>query len=331
MNQTPQLNFSRRLLGLISLMLQHIAITIACGLCVLLICVCCARLSPWLELSTHFSVHALVAALLVTPFLWLTAHHRTAVVCCFLALCFAYIVQPWYMLPYASKPKPDSIRVLSWNVLATNEEFESIVEFIRKVDPDVLVLIEVRPDLLQHAPWLSEHYPLSKVIPNWGGSGIAVFCRETEDKYSVDFTVQNFATRVMPSIVATLTSPDGARKVDLVATHTYSPVPPQRALVRDKQLRKYLEWSNQQTNPQCLVGDLNTTPWTQAFQELQQAGFQDSRHGVGNLPTWPSWMGFAGIPIDHALTRGNCSITDRRVHATSSGSDHRPIEFKLSF
>ncbi len=341
MNETPQLNFSRRLLSLISRTIQHIVITIACGLCALLVCVWFARLSTWLELAAHFSAHALIATLLVIPILWLTAHRRTAVVCCFVAIGFTCIVQPWHLIPFAKTSKPDALRVLSWNVLASNEDFDSIVDFIRGVDPDVLVLIEVRPDLLERAPWLTEHYPISKVIPNWGGAGIAVFCREAEDKYSVDLAVhnfysvdiaaQNFATRVMPSIVATFTSPDHARKVDLIATHTFSPTPPQRALLRDKQLRKFLEWSNQQNTPQCLVGDLNTTPWTQSFGELQQAGFRDSRRGAGNCPSWPAWLGVAGIPIDHALSRGECSITDRRVHFTNAGSDHCPIDFKLSF
>ncbi len=331
MNHPQKLSFPQRLLQLISLMIQHIAITASCGLCFVLVCIGFARMSPWLELLVHFSFHALVATLVVIPILWFTNHHRTAVVCSFVTVCLIFLVQPWYLIPIASSSKPDALRVLSWNVYAANEEFDSVVEVIRKSNPDVLVIVEVRLDLLERAPWIKEHYPKCEVIPNSGGAGIGVFCRTDETKYSVDFAVRNFGTQLMPSIVATLTSPDGTRQVDLVATHTFSPTPPYRATVRDKQLRKFMEWSQKQTQPQCLVGDLNTTPWTRSFWELERAGFRDSRRGAGNCASWPAWLGPAGIPIDHALTRGDCTITERRVLSTNAGSDHQPIEFKLSF
>ena len=332
MNNTQQLSFGRLLLRLISLTIQHIAITVACGLCFMLVCIGFARVSPWLELLVHFSAHALVAAVVVIPILWLTKHHRTAVVCSFVGACFAFLVQPWFLIPFGSSPKPDALRVLSWNVYAANEEFDAVVEVIRKSNPDVLVIIEVRLDLLERAPWIKDQYPKYEVIPSLiGGEGIGIFCRGDSSKYSVDFKVHYFGSRFMPSIVATLTSPDGARQVDLVATHTYSPTPPKRAIVRDNQLRKFLEWSQKQTNPQCLVGDLNTTPWTRSFWELERAGFRDSRHGAGNCASWPAWLGPIGIPIDHAMTRGECTITERAVLSTNAGSDHQPIEFKLNF
>lgn len=331
MNNPQKLSFGRRLLNLISLTIQHIAITIACGLCLGLVCIAFARVSPWLELVVHFSAHALVAAMVVIPILWLTGHRRTAFVCTFVAGCLTWLVQPWYLIPLPSANKPDAIRVLSWNVYKANEDFDSVVEVIRNSNPDVLVIIEVRPDLLERAPWIQEQYPHSKVLPSPTGTGIGVFCRENDTKYSAQFTVQSFGWRIMPSIVATLTSPDGTRQVDLVATHTYSPLPPNRAKLRDTQIHKYLEWAAKQSNPQCLVGDLNTTPWTRSFWELQQAGFRDSRRGAGNCASWPAWLGPLGIPIDHAMTRGDCQITERKVFSNDAGSDHLPIEFKLSF
>ena len=331
MKNPQKFSFGQRLLQLMSLTIQHVAITLACGLCIILVCIGFAQERPWLELAVHFSAHALVATLVVIPILWFTKHHRTAVVCCFVAACLALLVQPWYLIPMAGSSKPDALRILSWNVYAANEEFDSIVEVIRKSNPDVLVIVEVRLDLLDRAPWIKENYPQFEVIPNSGGTGIGVFCRAEDPKYSVDFKVHHFGFRKMPSIVATLTSPDGSRQVDLVAIHTYSPTPPRRAIDRDKQLRKFLEWSLKQANPQCLVGDLNTTPWTRSFWGLERAGFRDSRHGAGNCATWPAWLGPAGIPIDHAMTRGECTITERKVLSTNAGSDHQPIEFRLSF
>ena len=332
MNTPQKLSLGRRLLNLISLTIQHIAITIACGLCLTLVCIWFARLSTWLELVVHFSAHALFASCVVIPILWVTKHRRTAFVCSLVAAYFIFLVQPWYLIPLPVLPSRMPYGVLSWNVYKANEEFDSVVEVIRKSNPDVLVLIEITPDLLERVPWITEQYPNSKVLPSAGnGYGIGVFCRDDVSKFSVDFSVHSFPWRIMPSIVAKLTSPDGARQVDLVATHTYSPLPPSRAALRDSQILKYLEWAAEQVNPQCLVGDLNTTPWTSSYWELERAGFRDSRHGVGNCPSWPAWLGPLGIPIDHAMTRGECKITERKVLSTNAGSDHRPIEFKLSF
>ncbi len=333
MNDPQKLSFGRRVLLLISLTIQHIAIAIACGLCLVLVLIVFGGTSVWLELFVHFSVHALVTTLVVIPILWFTEHRRTACVCSFVAACFIYLVQPWYFIPLGNASKPDALSVLSWNVFAANEEFDSIVDVIRNSNPDILVIIEVRPDLLERAPWITENYPHFEVLPDpgRGAAGIGVFCRHDNSKYSAKFSVHRFGFQRLPSIVATLASPDGTRHVDLVATHTYSPMPPRRADDRNKQLRKYLEWSLKQSNPQCLVGDLNTTPWTRCFWELERAGFRDSRHGAGNCPSWPSWLGPFGIPIDHAMTRGECTITERKVLSTDAGSDHQPIEFKLSF
>lgn len=330
MDNPQKLSIGRRLLRLISLTTQHIAITVSCGLCLMLVGIAFSRTSPWLELLVHFSFHALIATLVVIPFLWMTKHYRTALVCGFVAACLMFVVQPWKIIPLGSTSKPDALRVLSWNMYVANEEFDAIVDVIRNSNPDILVLIEVRPDFLERASWIKEQYPNFEAIPDSGGGGIGVFCR-ADSKYSVDFEIRNFGTRLRPSIVATLTRPGGSEQIDLVAMHTLSPALPYRAIVRDKQLYKFLDWSQKQANPQCLVGDLNTSPWTQSFLELEKAGFRDSRRGVGNCASWPAWLGWAGIPIDHAMTRGDCAITERKVLSTNAGSDHQPIEFKLSF
>ncbi len=277
MNNPPKLSLGRSLLRLISLTIQHIAIAVSCGLCLVLVFIGLARERPWFELFVHFSVHALVITLMVIPVLWLTNHRRTAMVCGVVAACLVYLVQPWYFIPFSRTPKPNAVRVLSWNVYAANGDFDSIVDVIRQSNPDVLVVIEVRLDLLERAPWIKENYPHFEVLPDVGGAGIGVFCRAADPKYSADFKVHRFGFHRMPSIAATLKSPDGTRQVDLVAMHTYSPTPPPRAKDRDKQLRKFLEWSSQQSSPLCLVGDLNTTPWTRSFWELERAGFRDSR------------------------------------------------------
>jgi endonuclease/exonuclease/phosphatase (EEP) superfamily protein YafD len=219
------------------------------------------------------------------------------------------------------------VRVLSWNILATNEDMDELESVIRAADPDVLILIEVRPNLLEQIPFIERTYPNSHVITHWGGMGLGIFCKES----NITFSEERFAVKVMPSIVARLVSADGSRKVDLVAMHTFSPTPPARALVRDNQIAEFIAWSIDRDVPLCLAGDLNTTPWTSSFLRLVRSGLHDSRRGTGNQASWPAFLGDLGIPIDHVLTRGECSVTGRKVIAGSTSSDHRPVQFDLSF
>ncbi len=289
-----------------------------------------ANLNPWVELSVHFSLHALLVALFVAPFLWLSKHRRTALVCFVCVLWFGFLVQPWIFLPTSKTSESDDVRILSWNVLAMNDRFEAIEQVIRQSNPELLILIEVRPDLMKNLPWVSENYTHAKVLPAWSGAGIAMLCRNDVKKFSAEFTVENHATSAMPTIVGRLTNSSN-RTVEVSAVHTYSPNPPQRALQRNQQLEAYRQWAANRDAPQCLVGDLNTTPWARCFWELERAGFKDSRRGIGNQASWPTFLGSFGIPIDHALTRGDCTIHHRKVLSVDAGSDHQPIEFQLAF
>ncbi len=327
MNDTPRLSFRQRLLQLILLTIQHIAITAACMICLHVVLVWCSDSDPVVELSVHASAHVLLVALLVLPVLWWTGHKRTACVCSIPTAYLLFLVQPWIFIPSEAKPRQEVMRVLCWNVWASNDAKEEMESVIRHSKPDVLIIVELNPKLVEQMSWLVEDYPYRQELPSFSGSGIGVFCRHD----NVQFETQAFGFKSQPAIVASFTSDDGKRHVDLVAMHTYSPTPPRRALRRDEQLRTFIDWSSKQSQPICLAGDLNTTPWSKSFLELIAAGFKDSRRGVGNCASWPAWFGPAGIPIDHALTLGECTITNRKVIPVVAGSDHRPIQFDLSY
>jgi endonuclease/exonuclease/phosphatase (EEP) superfamily protein YafD len=307
--------------------LQHLVITAACMLCLQVLLILFSGFHPWLELGVHFVMHGLLAALVIMPILWITKHQRTAAVCMLVAAYFIFLLRPWIFLFPEAQPQAEAVRVMSWNVWATNNDLDEIERVIRRADPDILVLIEVRPNLVEQVPYLATQFPNSQVLPHWGGMGIGVFSKRPD----VEFSVERFVIKMMPSIVTTIKSSDGTRSVELVGMHTFSPRPPQRALVRDQQIDGLASWAAERTGPICLVGDLNTTPWSRSFQRLEKIGFRDSRIGTGNCASWPSWLGSLGIPIDHALTLGSCSVTNRRVITDVRGSDHFPIQFDLSF
>ncbi len=317
---------------------------IGVGICALVVAILQAGRSHTIELVSHFAFHGLVVGAITLGMLslyrrtWLTWVVGAAVVY------LLVLVQPWDLyLPRARQTAGlnHSIRVLSWNVLATNDRYEDIDRVIRTMDADVVVLIETQPNMLDKLPALDELYPLSAEHLKWGGSGICIFSKVP----GTTFQLADFECPRQPALIATIGRQDSADSstantpdselvgpiVKLIGMHTMSPLPTSRTVLRDRQLHAFVEWARSEPGPVCLTGDLNTTPWTHAFQELVRGGFVDSRLGTGNCPSWPSELGWLAIPIDHALTKGNCTITDRRVLSDAPGSDHRPIVFTLNY
>jgi endonuclease/exonuclease/phosphatase (EEP) superfamily protein YafD len=292
---------------------------------------------PFIELAVHFAFHSMVVGLLVLAVMLLC---RRSWGTWFLGAAVVYLlwlVQPWSLYLPANRSDDEfqnSLRVLSWNVLAVNTRFADIDRVLHEVDADVVVLIETLPNMLELLPTLRAKYPLSAEHLKWDGSGICIFSRWP----GTTFQLADFECAIQPAMIAHLPRmPEsgegflGSMGLQLVGMHTLSPIPVERAPIRDAQLRAMLDWSDEQIDPICVCGDLNTTPWTRSFRELVERGFVDSRLGAGNLPSWPTPLGWMGIPIDHALSKGECRITDRQTLPVSAGSDHRPILFTLEF
>lgn len=287
-------------------------------------------LSALLELAVHFSFHALIGAAILLPLLVILKKRVCTTSAAICGLYLVFVVQPWQLIPMADKENAEfanEVKVLSWNVLSANPSISTIEDLVQKVDPDLLVLIELRPGFFEDTQELLEKYPTTVSRPSWKGGGIAVLSRLP----GIHLRIEEFGYPGQPAVVATLDGTKSSGQVQLVAMHTYSPMPVSRTPHRDEQLASFVKWSSTQALPLCLVGDLNVTPWTPSFQRIVKHGFQDSRLGVGNCASWPTGLGWFGLPIDHALTKGNCQIVDRTVLERGPGSDHLPISFTLRF
>lgn len=295
------------------------------------IAILASRLSIWIELASHFVWQGLIGGAVLCV-LWAVLRNwkmsgLTLVPWCYLLILF----QPWYLWssPVIKEGQvqnqfPQRLKVMSWNVLCVNEDIAEIQRIIFAHPVDVLVLVEVRPNLFEQVPALDQMYKHRLAYPSWGGNGIAVLTNRDD----VELSRVDLGGKIMPSIVARV----GDNRLALVGMHTWSPFPPQRTLARDHQLSELIRWIDQQGQPVCVVGDLNITPWAPAFQKLAKAGLMDSRlSGFGNSASWPAWLGPLGIPIDHALSHGNCRIINRQLGPVVFGSDHRPVIVEIEY
>ena len=290
-----------------------------------------ASLDPRLELACHFLFQGMLVGAIAVGVAWLFRWRAAKWAAAIPLVVFLYWVQPWTL--YLTRPPQAlseqlSVRVLSWNILSTNHALPEAAELIRREDPDVLILIETRPNLFdKELAFIERKYPFAMKNLNWGGSGMCVFSRVP----NTELRWENFGFEGRPAILARIPNPKTEAWGNLVAIHPLSPLPSYRAVIRDQQLENIRQWAIGIEEPICMCGDFNSTPWGCAFSKLLRAGFSDSRHGTGNAPTWHQGFGPLAIPIDHVLTKGDCLVTERQVLATAPGSDHLPIRFTLHF
>lgn len=82
-----------------------------------------------------------------------------------------------------------------------------------------------------------------------------------------------------------------------------------------------------------VTGNFETSRWSHAFDVIT-SGLVNSENGFGYAATWPSsdWPligDYTGLPVDHAVYRGDVTVPIRTV-GPDVGPAHRPLLFDLS-
>jgi len=275
-----------------------------------------------LQLFSHFRLQYLVAALLLL--LVFVALRRRVYAGALLLVCLlnASFILPWYFDAQEHETGIDLTLLLA-NVLSSNTEFERLFDLLDEEDPDVIALLEVSPNWLVELDALRSDYPYSYAEARDGNFGIALFSRlPITSVEHVDSPPFGY-----PTIFASLTV--GEELLHLVATHSMIPVSRTFFEARNEQLESLPRLLQKPVGATILIGDLNTGMWEPNYRALEEAtGLRNSRRGFGILPTWPTFMPFAMIPIDHVLVSQEIGVksvhTGRRI-----GSDHLPLVVTL--
>jgi endonuclease/exonuclease/phosphatase (EEP) superfamily protein YafD len=242
---------------------------------------------------------------------------------------FIYNVLP--TVPYFLRPtsqanahssKATQYRVLSFNVLRTNERLESTLEEIVAEDADFVFLMEVQNEWRIYLEGINDRYPYQKVLSDPAYTGVAFLSKYPWEKLDVIMLgeVSN------PSIDVRLPSLDStSEKLRLIATHPLPPLGEMLTRSRDQQLttlgKRFLP-----DEPNLMIGDLNLSPWSSRFATiLSSAGLMDASLGYGISPTLcplPTWFG--GVKVDHVLISESIKVRRFRVQP-SRYSDHAMV------
>lgn len=232
-------------------------------------------------------------------------------------------VLPWYF-GGTQVESDNTVKLLHANVFSGNDEYERLFDLIDVERPDVIFLQEISKEWQDATVRLHEDYPYHYVEAREGNFGIAMFSRVAPDSVAhVDSPPLDY-----PTIVATMTV--NGEALTLINTHPTVPVSRLQYEARNEQLRSIAALVNQATGAVILTGDLNASVWGSNYRKLEAStGLRNTRRGFGILPTWPTFMPFAMIPIDHALVSDGIGIVETRTGARI-GSDHLPLIVELA-
>lgn len=282
-----------------------------------------------IELFSHFRLQYLVVAILLLILFAVLRNLPYALLLLATAGLNALLVVPWYLDGDGGDGGPaDSsggqLKLLHANVLSSNKSYDRLIALLDREQPDVVFLQEVTPAWVSGLRQIESDYPYRYVEPRAGNFGIALYSRVP----LVSATHAVSPPLGYPTIIAVLDI--GGQPLTLVSSHPTIPVRRPLRDARDAQIDFLGDLVNEYEGRVVLSGDFNASVWDPVYRRLEhRTGLHNVRRGIGLLPTWPTFMPIAMIPIDHVLVSDDVRVIDAHT-GSRIGSDHLPLVVTLS-
>jgi endonuclease/exonuclease/phosphatase (EEP) superfamily protein YafD len=282
----------------------------------------------WLDVLANFRAQYVAVLALLGGLILASRWRRTGMAILGVALLNLVFVAPLFVSspgePVGGAP---GIRVMSYNLLSTNESYNEVIEYIEATAPDIVLLHE------SSRPW--------EVAMESSGLGYQVIRGRSDDlifgtlvlaRQTVDASSFGFAEGGGRAIALTYQPEGWPEQVKILSSHPVAPTSAERASLRDAQLAFAADWAAQQDGAYMVAGDLNASPWSSPFRGLvSEGGLRNSQLGFGLQPSFSAKTIFPlRVPIDHLLHSQDLRVTDRRL-GPAMGSDHFPLVVDLQY
>jgi endonuclease/exonuclease/phosphatase (EEP) superfamily protein YafD len=275
------------------------------------------------ELFAHFRVQYAAAALLLAGLLgW----QRRAV-----PTVLALVLAGWHALPgaqvlMAATPSTGCagpvVTVATANVLYSNSQREPLLDWLETRPADIVILQEVTEAWVRDLTARTA-YPNKHLLPREDAYGIGVLSRWPLESVSL----VDLAGDGLPSIAGVALV--GTQRVRFLGVHTRWPVAPSLARLRDEALHGAADLAQATDLPMVMLGDLNVTPDSPAFERLLHGGaLRDALAGREWRPTWQADFWPLALRIDHILASPGMCVEQASV-GPPVGSDHLPVLARL--
>lgn len=228
-----------------------------------------------------------------------------------------------YYVPIDKVDSVTDIKILSINLLSSNNNSDEVLDFILNEDPDIIVLQEVNQKWDTNLSSLVSTFPFKLTEIREDNFGLVVLSKvELIDPEKVILSNSG-----VPSFYFKINK--NGKETHLIATHPLPPIGTDYFDYRNEQftnLNKLVKTLNGRT---VLIGDLNTTSFSPNFSRITDGtSLRDSRLGFGLQSSWNAQIPFISVAIDHVLVSKEIKVKDRRVGA-DIGSDHFPVIIKI--
>ena len=224
-------------------------------------------------------------------------------------------------VPAAARTAP-TFRVFTANVFIRNPDFSNYADEIRRARPDVLILQESAPalvDFLDSSGVLADlPYRVAVPLSNPFGAFLASRWPLTESSIVV-LQTRPIAIRATIDVSGT--------PVSIYGVHAVSPVGANRREEWIADLDHLGSLAAAERHPTVLAGDFNATWGHRAFRRLLDTGLTDgaAARGKAYQMTWTRGRPLPHlVRIDHVLTSPGLAVT-RIELGKGTGSDHRPL------
>ena len=269
------------------------------------------------DLMANFRLQYLVILGAAAAALGLLGAGRTAMLLAAGALFNAALIAPLYTADHVPAAGDDRLVVVSMNTQLSNPNRQ--LPWILAQEPDIVLFLEssrIGEELLSE---LDTGYEVTSGIRNDRRFGVTVLTKEP-----IDLVLLQLAGSGGGAVRFEMTL--GDRRVAVYGIHPPSPSNPWRSTARNRFMEEAGEVIAADGLPAIVVGDFNSTPWSEAFRLLTEpADLTNSQDGFGYSGTWPAQLpALMRIPIDHLVYEDGLTVVDREV-GPALDADHRPI------
>ncbi len=230
----------------------------------------------------------------------------------------------------AREPDEDdtNLSLLIFNVLMENRQFERVLELVKNVNPDIVLLAEPNDWWAEKLAPLKENYSFSAAHTLENHYGMMLFSRLPLHDTEIQFLIQDD----IPSIHTQIKLASGD-DVALHGVHPRPPVPEERgrSTERDGELLLVGKAVRESNLPCIVAGDMNDAAWSSSTKLFKRiSGLLDPRVGRGFYNTFHANYKLFRLPLDHIFHSHHFRLIDLQRIKNSCGSDHFPVFVKLS-
>ena len=253
--------------------------------------------------------------------------YRRAISAVFLlaAIVNAVLLAPLWLSTQSEPESSDRLRVVSLDASGSGDHRKAIATWVHSVEADVALLYRTTGDWADTLATAGVPY---RIVPAALGSealGQAIVLVRR------DIAVTPLGP--VPGSDLTLLVDVGGTPTKLVGLAVQNPG---STFESDQRIARFTSINTavaEATEPVVVAGNLETSRWSHAFDVIAN-GLNNSEDGFGYAATWPRTDppligAYTGLPLDHALYRGNITVPVRRV-GPDLGPAHRPLLFDIS-